>query len=283
MADHEAHDVTYAEFDPPPALRAYVRCLWRLRSSTTLSVAPPPEPILPDGCVELVLHLGEPFSRYDACRRAERQPRQLLAGQITSAIVVQPSTTMNVWGIRFHPWSAGSFLGMPSVELRDRVVPLDELSRRLARALDPLVEQASDAAQLEYLVAVLSSHVSSIMPPHDRLNRVIAHVTTSSVDHTVRTLAKEIGLGARRVDALFREHVGLSPKQLLRIHRFQRALALRRAMPTLSWASIALRVGYYDQAHFVRDARSISGSAPNELLRNAGGLTEIFLSSDAMP
>ena len=57
--------------------------------------------------MELVLHLGEPFSRHDEDGRVQRQPAQLLAGQITTAIVLQPSTTMDVWGIRFHPWAGG--------------------------------------------------------------------------------------------------------------------------------------------------------------------------------
>ena len=129
MTDQAPTDIAYSEFPAPMGLRPYVRCFWRLRSSATLTEAPPPEPILPDGCVELVLHLGEPFSRHDEDGRVQRQPAQLLAGQITTAIVVQPSTTMDVWGIRFHPWAAGAFLGLPSVELRDRVLSLHDVSQ----------------------------------------------------------------------------------------------------------------------------------------------------------
>jgi transcriptional regulator GlxA family with amidase domain len=116
------------------------------------------------------------------------------------------------------------------------------------------------------------------------MSRVVAHVVARNVDYSVRGLAKELGLGARRVDAMFRDHVGLSPKQLLRIFRFQRALGLRRTLPSVSWATIALRAGYYDQAHLVRDARAIAGAAPTALLLHpgGGGLTEIFLAKDAL-
>lgn len=273
--------IKYFELSPPRALQAYVKCFWRLRADAALAEAPPPEPIVPDGCVELVLHLGEPFARYDASGRAERQPRQVLAGQITSAIVVQPSTTINVWGVRFHPWAAGAFFGLPSVELRDRVVALDELSPRLARALDDVSEVDTDDQQLASLVRALSVHAASPTIEDVRIRGILDAVVAHNVDYSVRGLANHLGLGARRVDALFRDHVGLSPKQVLRIYRFQRALALRRALPSASWASISARAGYYDQAHLVRDARAISGAAPSELLLNAGGLTEIFLANPA--
>lgn len=281
VADQTHGDISYAEFPPSPALRSYVRCFWRLRNDSPLSVAPPAEPILPDGCVELVMHLGEPFSHRDEEAVAHRQPRQLLAGQITTAVVLQPSTSINVWGIRLHPWAAGALLGLPSVELRDRLLSLDDVSWSLAGALRCVVELEGDDAQLEFLCRVLSAHVSSIVAPDARVRRVVAHVVSRNLDWSVRGLAKELGLGARRVDAMFREHVGLSPKQLLRIIRFQRALALRRAKPSVSWATVALGAGYHDQAHLVHEARAISGAAPGELLRRAGGLTELFLSQDA--
>jgi AraC-like DNA-binding protein len=281
MTDKTPADIFYGEFAPPVALRPYVTCFWRLRTSATLREAPPPEPVLPDGCVELVLHLGEPFARCDDEASARRQPKQLLAGQITTAIVLQPTTTMDVWGIRFHPWASGAFLGVPSVELRNQVLSLDDLSASLADALTAVADHQGDDAQLAFLVRVLSSHVASVAVPDVRLSRVVAHVVARNVDYSVRGLAKELGLGARRVDAMFRGHVGLSPKQLLRIFRFQRALGLRRAKPSVSWATIALRAGYYDQAHLVREARAISGAAPTELLLRSGGLTEIFLAQDA--
>ena len=126
-------------------------------------------------------------------------------------------------------------------------------------------------------------HVSSTAPPDARVRRVVAQVAARNVEYSVRGLAKELGVGVRRMDALFGDHVGLSPKQLLRIFRFQRALALRRAVPSISWASIALRAGYHDQAHLVHEARAISGAAPTELLLRSGGLTELFLAQDAAP
>jgi AraC-like DNA-binding protein len=211
---------------------------------------------------------------------ARRQPKLLLAGQITTAIVLQPSATMNVWGIRLHPWAAGAFLGVPAAELRDRVISLGELSGSLARELNQAGERIGDDEHFDFLVQALTAHLSSMARPDARMSQLVDYVVGGNVDYSVRGLATEVGLSAPRVDGMFRSHVGLSPKQLLRITRFQRALSLRRTMPSLSWAAIALRAGYYDQAHLAHQARTISGVAATDLLRISGGLTEIFLSPD---
>ena len=280
MDDQAPPNIHYAEHRPPAALRPYVRCFWRLRAAPN-PFAPAPEPILPDGCVELVLHLGDPFSRYDDGGRVETQPRMLVAGQITRAIVVQPSARMDVWGIRLHPWSAGVFLGVPSIDLRDRVVSLGELSSRLERGLASVADHGDDESQLSAIIRALSAHVASAASPDDAACFAVARLTSQNADYSVRGLARELGLGARRVDGIFRDHVGLSPKQFMRIHRFQQALALRRAAQSLTWANIAVRAGYFDQAHLVHEARAIAGATPSELLVSAGGLTDIFLVRDA--
>ena len=60
----------------------------------------------------------------------------------------------------------------------------------------------------------------------------------------------------------FREHVGLPPKALARILRFERAAERLRGGADLSDA--ALDSGYYDQAHFNRDFKAFAGVTPTE-------------------
>jgi AraC-like DNA-binding protein len=91
-------------------------------------------------------------------------------------------------------------------------------------------------------------------------------------------LAARVGLGTRRVQAMFRDDVGLAPKQLVRITRLQRALQLRRGRPSLTWSAVAARAGYYDHAHLVRDANAIAGRPPSSLVVDEPGLTATFLS-----
>ena len=124
------------------------------------------------------------------------------------------------------------------------------------------------------MVAVVRRDVAYGRAVDGRLPRLMALIGARNEELTVRGLARHAGLSARRVEMLFRDDVGLSPKQTLRISRFQRALALRRAGPSLTWGAIAVRAGYHDQAHLIHDSRDITGCTPGALF---GELTAAFL------
>jgi len=68
--------------------------------------------------------------------------------------------------------------------------------------------------------------------------------------------------GERRLQRIFREHVGLTPKEAARVARLRAALDVMRAGPTLPLGRVALRAGYYDQPHFNREFARLAGVAP---------------------
>jgi AraC-like DNA-binding protein len=82
----------------------------------------------------------------------------------------------------------------------------------------------------------------------------------------VRALAAEVGWSRKHLAARFHEQVGLAPKALARVIRFRRALRLLDA-PGAPRSDVALRCGYYDQAHFNRDFRAFTGTTPGAWLR----------------
>jgi AraC-like DNA-binding protein len=91
----------------------------------------------------------------------------------------------------------------------------------------------------------------------------------------IGTLAGELGWSRRHLAAQFREQVGLPPKLLARILRFDRVIALLRHADPERWAEVAYDCGYYDQAHFNRDFRRFADSTPTAFLASrmpdAGG------------
>jgi len=247
----------------------------------TTTDASAPEPIIPDGCSEIVLNFEDAFIRHTSAG-SHRQPRSLLAGQITRAIRIQPSGRVDIWGIRFQPWAAAPLLGFSGVELRDCLTAIDDVAPSLSVELHAAVDTAATSSRYERIAQVLTRRLARARPVDARLPRLAALVAERHDPLTVRAVARETGLGVRRVQQLFRDDVGLSPKQLHRITRFQRALALGRAHQRLTWSAVASRAGYYDQAHFIHESSEIAGCTPAELL---GGdrpheLTEAFLDGE---
>lgn len=269
----------YQELDVPPALASHVRCLWRMSGAG--GCATPPEPVIPDGCSEIVLNFGDAFVRHTEAG-SHRQPRMLVAGQITRAITIQPSGRVDVWGIRLQPWAGPSLLGFSGAEMRDCLTSIDDVAPRLGAELQGAGNASGRESQRDLIVGVLMRRLARTRPVDTRLPRLTALVAERRDALTVRAVARETGLGVRRLQQLFRDDVGLSPRQLHRIVRFQHALALGRAQPCLTWSAIASRAGYYDQAHLIHDSRDIAGCTPGELL---GGdrpreITDAFLSAE---
>jgi methylphosphotriester-DNA--protein-cysteine methyltransferase len=85
----------------------------------------------------------------------------------------------------------------------------------------------------------------------------------------VREACARLGLNHARMIRLFRRLTGLPPKALANVQRFQRGLALL-AHGGIAHGDIALRLGYYDQAHFNREFLRFAGAAPGEFVRRRG-------------
>lgn len=94
-------------------------------------------------------------------------------------------------------------------------------------------------------------------------------------------LAALCGVERRTLERLFRDSVGFSPKRLCRIVRFQRVLREVRLRPQ-AWVDIAVRCGYFDQAHLIRDFRELSGDSPAVFLRDEPALSRCFTSPERL-
>lgn len=86
-------------------------------------------------------------------------------------------------------------------------------------------------------------------------------------EHDVPTVAARLDMSERSLQRLFMSHWGISPKQVQRMLRIQRCVALWniQKMPASSLADLAAQVGLTDQAHLAREFRQLVGYAPSSL------------------
>jgi AraC-like DNA-binding protein len=84
----------------------------------------------------------------------------------------------------------------------------------------------------------------------------------------VDDLAAALGIGARRLQRIFAEYVGVGPKWVIRRHRMQEAAERAAAGTGVDWAALAAELGYADQSHFTRDFTRTLGISPAQYARN---------------
>jgi AraC-like DNA-binding protein len=263
----------YHEILPRSPLNSFVECFWTLEGDGP-SPAAAPERILPDGCIELILNFGERFSQHTDEHR-ELQPRHFVVGQMSGPILISPNGTVQLLGIRFHPGGTLPFFRVRMSELTDRLTELGDLSRELERQLLDVCEDPPSLAEKTNAVeaALMARLVRGSYDPSAM--RLAARIVGSAGLVSLDQLASEAGISSRQLERRFMRDVGVGPKLLSRILRFQQVFrAVERVDP--AWASIAVECGYYDQAHLIRDCNQFAGQTPAVLFSQQSALTEAF-------
>jgi AraC-like DNA-binding protein len=85
---------------------------------------------------------------------------------------------------------------------------------------------------------------------------------------SLREASERLGLSNKHLIELFRRHVGLTPKVLMRVRRLHGALG--PLSQGAAGADLAAGLGYADQAHFIHEFRQFAGVTPGEFARRCG-------------
>lgn len=250
----------YFRRQPAPPLDKYVDHFWVLDEFPAEAA----ERLVPDGTVELIINLGVTQKLYDIDDPSRFTPfrHSWLSGPRRQPIVIGSPGPSSMVGIHFRPYGAYPFLHIPMSEFADTVLDLDSIwGRDAARFRDRLGHTNSPDERF----GILSSELIQRLRPNVRgegvVQRLIARYETSisgigTVDRTVR----------RRFDEL----VGLSPKTVERLLRFQRIIQRLESPAPIRWPAVALAEGLFDQSHLVREFREFAGLTPGEYLRRKG-------------
>jgi AraC-like DNA-binding protein len=190
-------------------------------------------------------------------------PPAFAAGAGVASYVIRIVPTHTVMTIHFRPAGALAFLGCPPGDLENALVGLTDLWGSRAELLR---EQLIAAGSAQQRVALLEAFLVGRMRRGDvwPQPRLASALRSAELDPSMRVSKAQVltGLSRKRFTALFRSEVGLSPKAYLRVRRLQAALrALNTPAPG---ATIAADLGYFDQAHFVREFRSFTGITPTQ-------------------
>lgn len=269
----------YQEYVPKPPLRALLECFWLLEDDST--TGHDSQRILPDGCAEIVLQLGDPFERLTRAGPV-RQPECFLYGQLRRHILIRPTGRVRTLGIRFRPGGAASFLGLSLSELTQNTVDLDLIWTSLAAGLRGRVDPGASCSRLFAVVeGLLAGELSRARTRRRGVPESVKAIIERRGQLSIDRLAERAGLSVRQLERRFLREVGLGPKTLSRIVRFQSIFpALQRGES--GWAEIAADCGYFDQAHMIREFSAFSGLTPDAHLREESRMSDFFTSSDRM-
>ncbi len=264
----------YLESPPSPHLCGAIKHFWALEHSAQADASP--EPVMPDGCIEIVFNFSDRFRKFYADGASSFQPRTLIAGQMSRGILIAPSGAVDLFGIRFRPAGFFGLFGFPAAELTDRIEDVSDIWS----SLEPLLyERLVSLSSFEERVTAFEEYVLKNFPSTNGTAKEIDHAVAMLADNTpVRQLAKDLGWSERRLERHFLRTVGVKPKLFARISRFQRLLKMLESGEVSALADAAVAAGYYDQPHMNRDFAEFAQTTPTEFLTSSHRISELFVS-----
>ncbi|MCI0391889.1 MAG: helix-turn-helix transcriptional regulator [Acidobacteria bacterium] len=160
--------------------------------------------------------------------------------------------------------------------MTNSIVSLEDVAGALDRELSGRpYETRGLPEKVAIIEALLSRQISAQEERVTGLQKAISKIVRSEGHISIDRLASDLGISGRQLERRFLSEVGLGPKLLCRILRFQQVFrAVERS--DINWAKIAIDCGYYDQAHLIRDFRQFAGETPSVLFEHFSRFAELF-------
>jgi AraC-like DNA-binding protein len=260
--------VNISFFEPRVELRPFIRSIWAFESETGLPLSDV-SIAAPNGSPKLIVNCENAImTRVDHSNRETRDHNLYFVGVRDIPVILHTKRAKTCFlGIEFHPQGAYPILKVPMVELTNRLLAAPELFKDWSSSVTETVadlksaREKADFIQHALFRKLLANPAGNPVVDYcvDAMNRTSGLIPVSDLEH--RT-----GYSKRYLEMLFRQHVGVSPKVLAGIFRFQKFY--RKWAQGQSYGALReeLYSHYYDQAHFARDFKRMTGFSPQRFV-----------------
>jgi len=215
-----------------------------------------------DGRADLVFNFGAPYLRMRHGEAAQEYAGSNLDAQRLAPIRISQRGQVRTAGARFHLGGLGAYVRTSLQPWTDRTPAPSEVFGADALATAAALERTRDIDdQARLLDAFFAAH-AAVDARYETFDRALRVLTATDGRASVDEVATTVGVSSRQVDRLFAHHLGIPPKTVGRILRFQSALRALMRDPGCSLAEVAAAAGYFDQAHFIKDFKRMTGGVP---------------------
>ena len=186
---------------------------------------------------------------------------------------------LSVFSIVFQPQGLMQFFTFPLYEIYNQNVPLKHIIGQAGRDLE---EKMSEAPAFAQRVNIAETYLNNLLKTNfadfefRRIYHVVELIRRTYGNVHISQLASEACLCRRQFERIFARHIGISPKQYLKIIRFQYALFKKQRNAHLDLMDLSFQSGYFDQSHFINDFKSLSGLTPKQYFTENEACSDFF-------
>lgn len=263
----------YIEYKPHPLLSGCIECYW-----SAYAERPPfreQESLIPDGTIELMFNFGNNYSQIVNGEKRLIKGSHVI-GIRHQALRISQTSRQDFFCVRFRPSGTFPFFGIPAHLYANGFYTLEELIGPEYKTVEEKLFHAGDnhkrvAIIEEYLFKKLSNQVD---------DHIFVDSCLKVLDQTrsmqIQNLADRFYTNYKTIERKFNKVVGLTPSHFLKIRRFNKALLAIYSCRYDTLTEVAHESGYYDQSHFNREFKHLTGQNPGEFLREQFTIVEVI-------
>lgn len=249
---------------PHPALRSLVEPYtgWAERGAFSRRVE------VPSPIAVLIIPFPQPLYVVSPRQTATRRYDAFVGGLIDAHVITEiPGGIGGGVQVNFTPLGAYQLLGLPQHLIANQVLDaVDVLGPPVQRLIDRVMDVPTWEERFNAIDAFLLDRLSESVPATPGIAWAWDQLLASKGGVAIGALSSALEYSPRQFIDRFRAEVGLSPKTMARVLRFNSVIERIETATHVRWADLALECGYYDQSHFVREFREFAGSTPSEFL-----------------
>lgn len=253
-------------YKPCESLRPFVEVFWE-GSFNANALEPLSMRVIPSGCVELIIHLNDLHCELQNAYGWSQSPEYMIIGLFTRPYEVHFNNLVKVFSMRFKPEGIYNIFGIPASVFNARY---EDMSLVLGSEFRDFSHRLKEEKSVAGMINRAQSYLmKNLMRNNIELNYVnrAAELIRQTKGLSIEELSGYVFISQRQLEREFKEKVGITPKHYLRIMRLNEAQRLLNDHHPMNLTSIAYQCGYFDQAHFIRDFRSITGEVPSIFIK----------------
>ena len=251
----------YREIRPPESLRDWVVCYWTSSSPASATS----RPIYPDGCADIIFNFGGSFLNHSAGRETINNHTAFVVGTMTRALLSRPLHQIELLGVRFQPGALHLLSRVPQSEWTDTFCGLPDTPTSPFAHLREEMNGKNLEQRINFLNETLRRKVNAGVP-ETRIMTLFRSILSGLQATKVNQVARDTGYSVRQLERIFRDYVGVSPKEYLLISRFIDVKSKLLLRSNLSLLELAADNGFHDHAHLTHVFKRFAGITPSEFL-----------------
>ncbi len=260
--------MNYQTFKPHKDLESIVKFYWTLE--VPFDSKNKKQKILPDGCVEMTFNFGDKIKRYTSEEDFILHPNVMVMGQRTKSYYILPIGDVDTFAICFYPLGFANFIQTPLKDLVDRETPIVQLFEKTQA--EELEQHMAHAKDTQERINIIETFLLKKLNLKNTINNIVKSTVdtllTTNGKTPINVILKDNISKRRQIERYFRKQIGISPKQLSKAIRLQATLQLLFNKKSETLTDIAYESEYFDQSHFIKDFKELTGITPKDLLNN---------------